>query len=130
MKKTFLLAAVLFLCAIGAGAQTIKTTDGKKLDEVKKQIENTQTKLSEIEEERKKLLITYSSEYPKVKQLNAQIDVLKGVLAGLIQTRNELERKVLVKTLPNNNVELLKIIIEQNERIIELLEKLGRLNQN
>lgn len=124
-----LILMILFL-SLAALAQSTQTDDIKKLSEVEKQIAQTQTEIKETEKQRTWLLMKFTAESPNVKQVEADLVLLKKILVDLEFEKTELLSKIpkselsKIDTLPNDNTELLKIIIRQNQRIIELLEKL------
>jgi len=120
-----LLFATIFLTLVFSGlasAQSIKTDEARKLKQVEALIIKTETALKEADESLKKLQVSYSEEYPKIKQIKLEIAALDEALVKLYAERKELQSKQMVRNLPNNQIELLKILIQQNERIIDLLE--------
>lgn len=123
MKKYLVLVFVLFLASVSQ-AQTIKTTEGKRLAELEKQIAAISAERDAASKNAAELLVKYSADYFKVKELKTKIDKLNEVLLPLELERKELIKKKLIANLPNNQIELLKMIVIQNERIIELLENL------
>ena len=52
-----------------------------------------------------------------------------ATIAKLETARRELSKKPLTLALPPNEITLLKILVPQNERIIELLEDLASKKQ-
>lgn len=123
------LLIALFLCFVFVGfvsAQTVKTAEARKLDDLEKLIVQKEKEIESEQAFLAELSAKYSPEYFKVMQTKAKITVLQKALAALYDERKLLLTKELVRKLPNNQIELLKIIIEQNERIIYLLEKLQK----
>ena len=66
------------------------------------------------------LLVKYSDDYPQVGQTRAQIAKLDEEIAALMK---DPALPMTMETLPDDPALLLKIIIIQNQKIIELLEK-------
>ena len=123
MKKYLVLVFALFLASVSQ-AQTVKTTEGKRLAELEKEIAAISAERDAASNNLAELLVKYSTEHIKVKELKAQLEKLNETLLPLELERKGLLKKQLVTNLPNNNIELLKMIVIQNERIIELLENL------
>jgi polysaccharide biosynthesis transport protein len=72
----------------------------KREADLEKRIEDLDKKIYEAEEERKKLLVTYTEEYPKVKQVTAQIEELEGQKTKLqreVSQKIEFEGTKLIK---------------------------------
>ena len=129
MKGTILAAAfILVLFSVGTNAQTVKTQDGYRLNDVEKQIKETRNNISETNKNLNNLLKEYSEGAPEIKATQTKISELNKSLTDLIKERDDLLKKVLSKPIPNNDTELLKLIAQQNERIIELLERLVNKN--
>ena len=123
MQKLLGIIFVLMMAAI-IQAQ-IKTTDGKRLEEVEKQIVATEERIKLVEAQLTELRKRYNDEWKDNQTVIAELNTLNGVLLKLNLEKKQLLNKQFVKTLPNNQIELLKMIVIQNERIIELLEKLN-----
>jgi len=121
MKLSFTMLLIVIFAGFALG-QSIKTDEAKRLEIVENLIADAETTLEESNKALEKLRGTYSSEYPKVKEYETKIKGLKENLGRLYEERKKLLTKQMIRNLPNNQIELLKIIIQQNERIIELLE--------
>lgn len=117
------LSIILLLLAGTVSAQTLKTEAGKRLKEIEPLIVQSETQIKAKEVALKGLLAKYSSEYFEVKATEAEISKLNEILLSLQSEKKQLLAQKLIKDLPNNQIELLKLIIIQNEKIIELLEK-------
>lgn len=124
MKKCLGLFLFVLMMAFAVNAQTIKTAEGKQLDKIEKQISQIDTQIDRLEKESADLASKYSSDYYKIKQIEEKINALNEILLPLNVKKAELLKKRLTEILPNNQIELLKKIIIQNDQIIELLEKL------
>lgn len=72
----------------------------KRQADLEKRIEDLDKKIKEAQEERKKLLVNYTEEYPKVKQVAAQIEELedqKAKLSKEVSQKIESEGTKLIK---------------------------------
>lgn len=114
----------VFVFVGGINAQDLKTDEGKRLKEVESRIFKIPVEMREIEAEISKLLVNFRPEYIEVVKRKVELAKLNEILIGLNLERKELLTKQLVKTLPNNDTALLKLIVMQNEKIIDLLVKL------
>jgi len=72
----------------------------KRQAELEKRVEDLDKKIKEAQEERQKLLVTYTEEYPKVKQVTAQIEELEKQKVNLqrdVTQKIETEGAKLIK---------------------------------
>jgi hypothetical protein len=84
-----------------------------------------QKQKQQLETEREQLLVRYSSENPRVVEKNQQIVALDKELSTLPVLEMPGELSEIYEADINSN-ELMKILIIQNQRIIELLEKIAK----
>jgi septal ring factor EnvC (AmiA/AmiB activator) len=117
----FCFCLVLFTAANG---QTIKTDAGKQLDVVENRIKYYQREIDETSKSLDEAKTKLSPEHPFVMALQKNLTELRQTLVTQETEKKGLLTQELVKTLPNSQVELLKMIILQNEKIIGLLEQL------
>lgn len=118
--KILLLIFAFAVCVCGQ----VKTETGKRLDEVDKQIKSLESRVSETEKEITVLQEKYSDDYVGIKNKRFELSKLQSNLLSLQTERKSLLQTKLTTSLPNNQVELLKMIVTQNEKIIELLQSL------
>ena len=111
---------VLFTAANGQ----LKTEAGKRFDLVENSIKNTQLVIDDTSKSLDEARTKYPPEHPLVMMLQKKLTELRQTLVTLETEKKGLLTKELVKTLPNSQVELLKMIILQNDKIIGLLEQL------
>lgn len=123
MRKYLLFVTFLIVLTNITSAQTIKTFAGEQVQILDERIAEIQQTITDKKDRRRSLEKRYSSEYIEVKQINSEIEKLEISLQNITEERENLSKQKLTKPLPNNQIELLKIIIQQNQRIIELLEK-------
>lgn len=125
MSKFTVTIAIFFLFFIVnlVSGQTLKTDEGRRLKIVERQVVILESELSNKNAELKVLLKKYSPDYFGVHAVKESIEIIEKSLASYYAEKKELLTKKLVVTLPNTQTELLKILILQNEKIIELLEK-------
>lgn len=76
--------------------------------------------IDSLKNERSKLLKEYSPTAPEVTEIDERI---KAIETGLVEIKNAKSIPVSPDILPNDSTFLLKLIVIQNQRIIELLEK-------
>lgn len=107
-------------------AQTVKTEAARRIGDIDTQIAALELRISQAAEQRKTLLEKYTAEYKDVVAVEVQLTIYRAQVAALEAEKKLLARKEFVRTLPNTNIELLKIIAMQNERIIDLLETLAK----
>ena len=107
-----------------ASAQTIKSEEGHRMFRLEKRIAAVQAVVNALKEKREGLLEKYSPEYREVVAVDSSLAELNAIIAKLEAARRELSKKPLTIALPSNEVALLKMLLLQNERIIELLEGL------
>jgi len=125
MKKLFVLAFIVIIGLVGvSNAQSIKTAEAIRLEVVEKLIKDSEKQHQNFESEKAELLSKYSPEYIKVKQVQEKINTLNQTLITLNLEKKQLLSKKLVENLPKDNIALLQMIVIQNEKIIDLLEKL------
>lgn len=123
-----IIAAIFLAFTFSASAQAVRTPEGKKLDALIKEIRQTELLLELARNKRSQLLTRYTDEYKDVFELDREMEILNKTLTSLNKQRFDLEQKELEKPLPNDQTELLKIIITQNREIIELLKKCNTPN--
>ena len=126
MKLLFTILLLVFVFTVSASAQSVKTDDGKHLKEVESLIIQTEKQIKEKDIYLSDLLVKFTSDFIRVKEVRSEISKLNEQLTSLNLEKKELISKQLIKTLPNSQIELLKIIIVQNDKIIDLLEKLQK----
>lgn len=85
--------------------------------EYQTRLNNIDRQLTEFEKRRANLLTKYTSGYVEVRQVTAIIDQLQ------VEKKQLLEEGFDRAVDSMNQTELLKVIIRQNQRIIELLEQ-------
>ncbi len=111
-----------------APAQTIKTSDARKLEDVETSIIQTQKQIDEVTSALNAVLVKYTEDRPEVKKIRDRVERLNEHLTTLNVERVRLMAQKLTMPLPTNQIELLKILILQNERILDLLNT--RLTKN
>lgn len=122
--KRLLYPVTFFAFCICVSGQTVKTEASRKIVDIDVEIARLQFQISEVKENRDKLLVRYTSDYKDVRVLDAQLSELQTQLLALETEKKTLATKELAQKLPNSQIELLKVIALQNERIIALLEQL------
>ena len=122
MKKLLLL--ILLGITVSAYGQTIKTDAGRRVAGIDTEIAVLQSQIAKASDARQRLLATYSSTYPPAVAVEAQLVELRQAMRALETEKKSWANKKPARPLPNTNVELLRILALQNERIIDLLEKL------
>lgn len=128
MQKIFIIIGILFLTALATNAQ-VKTSDAKRLETVEAQIIKLESERQTTQIKLDQLRTRYNDDWKENQALIAQIAKIDESLVPLYLEKKALLKKELIKKLPNNDTELLKMIIIQNERIIELLEKMTAKRQ-
>ncbi|MBX7170145.1 MAG: hypothetical protein K1X72_04255 [Pyrinomonadaceae bacterium] len=121
LKLTFVLLITLVLVSF-ASAQSIKTEEARQLKKVERLIKNQESLLEFENKELKRMSSDIYSESQR-DQIRKNISSYEKNLATLYEQRKMLLTKEMSRTLPNTQIELLKIIILQNEKIIDLLEE-------
>ena len=114
----------LFLCLLFMAVTVFGQSQTNRLAEIKNQIDKIESQIKEKEAKIVDLQARYTDEYQPIKQLKSEIVVLSLMLVPL---KDEQLRMLVLEgnaPLPNNQIELLKILIIQNEKIINLLQKL------
>ena len=96
---------------------------------LEKRIAAVQAVVNALKEKREGLLEKYSPEYREVVAVDDSLAEFNAAIAKLEAARRELSKKPLTIALPSNEVALLKMLLLQNERIIELLEGLSSKKQ-
>ena len=127
----YIYGLIFFFClCVSANAQIIKTDDGRRIRDFEISIQSVQSKIDDASKRLEELSIKYSPEYRGVIAIKELITELQQQKASLEAAKTTfIATHVLTKHLPNTNVELLKVIAVQNERIIDLLEQLVRRPQ-
>ena len=114
----------ILLFAFSISAQSTKPDDKIKMLDVS--INQIKSEINQETDKKNNLLKQYQSRHPDVVEIDSKIDSLRFQLASLEKQKNDLLLAEWLKNLPNNQIELLKIIITQNAKIIDLLEKLQK----
>lgn len=124
MRKILVLCAVLgfYLFVFESAAFSQTSTDAKRLKEVEAKIQELQLQIIPELTTLRSLQVKYTSDYILVKEQKQKVEALEAELSPLFAERKLLQEKIFVENLPNSQIELLKIIVVQNRRIIELLE--------
>ena len=114
---------LLFICLFSAFsfAQTIKTPDARRLEAVEIEIAKTQKQFDVADKKLRELLVIYTEDHPTVKSQKDVVAAITAKLTPLTVARTNLLLKSLKTELPNTQIELMKILIMQNERILDLL---------
>ena len=128
MKQITGLVFIFFL-SIAAHAQTIKTEAGRRMSAIEIETTTVQSRIDKITNLIKKLGIEFTSESPEIIEAKEVLAEWQKLLLKLESEKKSLATKEFIKRLPNTNVELLKVIALQNERIIDLLEQIVRRPQ-
>lgn len=118
----FLVIICAFFC-VSASAQ-IPNKNAVRLKTVEKLIAQIENLIKNEEDGMTVLLVKYNADSPEIKTKQNRINSLQKNLAHLEIEKKKLLDSKLTDTLSNNQIELLKILIVQNSRIIDLLEKL------
>lgn len=125
MKNLFLLVILSVLFVGFASAQTIKTVEARQLEDVDTRIKQTQKEADQtaalLETATNKYSDEYREQFPALVKIKNDLKVLNERLTSLFAERKRLAEKKLTMPLPNNQIELLKILILQNERLLDLL---------
>lgn len=121
--KILLGLCLVLAFSLSISAQTVPSKSGKELKDIDAQITTVESQIKTQLAKKAQLLIRYSEDYKGIVEINAAISKLNEILSALQLKRRQLLEMKLIEELPNNNIQLLKMIIVQNERIIELLEK-------
>ena len=129
MKYIYCLVFVVCL-SLATHAQSIKTEDGRRVAAIDEKISAVQSKIDEAQKKIDELLVRYTPEYKEIVAIKAVIADLQQAVLKLETEKKVLATKELVRKLPNTDVELLKVIVLQNERIITLLEELVKHPSN
>lgn len=137
MKYMLLLLAVLLAASV-VPAQTkptprpmkMKNDAARQLDEMNEKIRVAEEVVKIAEDDLTALREKYSDEYAKVKEGQDRLTKLRESLGQLYVIRERLEKQILVENIPNNQTELLRILVRQNEEIIELLRAIKRNTEN
>lgn len=104
--------------------QTIKTETGRRVAAIDTEIAAIQSRIDQALEVRRGLLERFTPDHRNVKAVDERLAELRTAMLVLETQKKALAGKEFARTLPNSNIELLKIIALQNERIIDLLEQL------
>jgi len=91
----------------------------KRQADLEKRVEDIDKRIKEAQEERQKLLVTYTEEYPKVKQIVAQIEELenqKVILQRDVTQKIETEGAKLIKNAESEVVTGLRAQFEAAQR--------------
>jgi len=128
MKNIQLALVFTFLFAFGVQAQSVKTDEVRQLTELSKEITIAEKQVIDVGAEIAALLIQFTPEYSGVVSKKERLKELNGVLAALKSEKDALLRQAQIKALPTTAPALLKLIVMQNERIIDLLERLVSSN--
>ncbi|HRH40386.1 MAG TPA: hypothetical protein PKY82_01990 [Pyrinomonadaceae bacterium] len=126
MKLKLVIAIFVTLIFVGfSSAQTIKTDEARQLKRLEKQISYYEGLLDSAKDRLSRMNSDVSSTYTEADKNNVkeQISSLEKNLGTYYQERKTLLTKEMTRTLPNTQIELLKLIILQNEKIIDLLEE-------
>lgn len=107
-----------------ANPAQIKSDAAKKLETVNADITEGEKILADEEKILAELRRRYTDDFPKVQESLAKIITIKRVLNNLYELKKDLQRQQMYQELPNNQVELLKMLIVQNDQIIDLLKNL------
>ena len=125
MKNLFLLVILIVISAGFTSAQTIKTVEARQLEDIDTRIKQTQKEADQTATLLEAVTKKYSDEYretvPALVKIKNEYKVLNERLTSLFAERKRLAEKKLTMALPNNQIDLLKILILQNERLLDLL---------
>ncbi|MBK8810719.1 MAG: hypothetical protein IPN69_08300 [Acidobacteria bacterium] len=108
----------------------MKNDAARQLDEMNEKIRVAEEVVKIAEDDLTALREKYSDEYAKVKEGQDRLTKLRESLGQLYVIRERLEKQILVENIPNNQTELLRILVRQNEEIIELLRAIKRNTEN
>ncbi len=129
MKKfnlIIILAFISFFTAT-ASAQAVSKQPSAELRLKQIELANLLVKVSEIEllqlkQQRNNLRQRYTDAYEPLVQLNRQVEAKEQELKNL-KIREIKEKEDFEKNLPNNQIQLMKLLVIQNQKIIELLRE-------
>ncbi|MCU0240524.1 MAG: hypothetical protein MUC29_13875 [Pyrinomonadaceae bacterium] len=126
MKKFVCILSLVFLFTFVASAQSIKTDEARQLKKLEKTIRIYEIQFESAKNELdRKSSREYSGVYSESDRQSVRntISEYEKKLAELYLQRKQLLAKQMTRTLPNTQIELLKLLILQNEKIIDLLEE-------
>ena len=129
MKKfnlIIILAFISFFTAT-ASAQAVSKQPSAELRLKQIELANLLVKVSEIEllqlkQQRNNLRQRYTDAYEPLVQLHRQVEAKEQELKNL-KIREIKEKEDFEKNLPNNQIQLMKLLVIQNQKIIELLRE-------
>lgn len=124
MKKLIVITFALSVFCLYANAQTKKPDDEQRLKTVEAEIIQLEQEIKLVSADLSALLVKYTREYPAARKIQSELTTLEEKLFALNLEKKNLLQKEFARTLPNNDILLLKMIVIQNEKIIELLKKM------
>jgi hypothetical protein len=125
MPKIILVSGLIFFLFTVTNAQTVKTEPARRLAVVESEINSIQSQIENVSKVLERSKVRYTEQHPDVRAAEAVLAELHVSLLKLETERKKLNIKELVRSLPKTDVELLKVIVLQNERILDLLEQLA-----
>lgn len=126
MRKLFLFTFVILILSVCVKAQTTPDEIRQRLKDIDVEVSKLENEIKAAKSDLSKLLVKYTNEYSEVKKLQNDVKALENRLIELNFEKKNLMQKEFIRMLPNNEIQLLKMIVIQNQKIIELLENIAR----
>ena len=124
MKKIIPFLLLLFAGSFAINAQIVKTPAARELAHTETLITSMQKEVVEAQKLHDELLQKYSPEYVRVKQLEERLVGLNQMKSVIEERRKVLRTQPLKVAIPTTDQGLLRILVMQNEQVIDLLERL------
>lgn len=123
MRTSFLIVLIVLLLTFAATAQK-RISKNEDLKNLNIEITKLEQNIAEKKAQKTALEVKFTAEDSKIRDIESELKQLTLRLYSLNEQKRQILVKERAKNLPTSQTELLKLIVLQNDRIIELLEKL------